>query len=43
MRTFLNMDDSFESINLFCGVAASRDSNENTMYLPLVPYYMHST
>ena len=31
-RTFLHKDDSVEWIDLFPGVAASRDSNGVTMY-----------
>ena len=31
VRTFLHMDDSFELIYLFSGVATSRDDNEDTM------------
>ena len=33
-QTFLNMDDSVEGIDLFSGVAASRDSNGDAMQLP---------
>lgn len=31
---FLALDDSVELINTFCGVVASRDSNDYTMHLP---------
>ena len=34
VRTLLLMDDSFEVICLFSGVATSRDSNGDTVYLP---------
>ena len=34
VRTFLYVDDSFGYIWLFSGVAASRDSNGDTMHLP---------
>ena len=36
MRTFLQIDDSFEFINLFSGVATSRDSKAGVEGAPFL-------